>query len=116
MGGVLTDSSSQGLFEEERPRRVQGRDPGHPQSQPGHRLTWGQGGALSLVQISPDTGLSLVELEPNNSGAKVCVITTHTKTMKIPPTRGSLCLSVSCCGIKIGSLARKESSLVGALI
>ena len=38
VGGVLTDSSSQGLFEEERPRRVQGRDPGHPQSQPDHAL------------------------------------------------------------------------------
>ena len=72
VGGVLTDSSSQGLFEEERPRRVQGRDPGHPQSQPGHRLTWGHSGDLSLVRSYTDTGLSLVEpMEPNNSGAKV---------------------------------------------
>ena len=35
---VLADSSSQSLFEKERPRRVEGRDPRHPQSQPGHAL------------------------------------------------------------------------------
>ena len=34
-----------------------------------------QSGALSLVQISQDAGLSLVE--PYYAGAKVCAITTH---------------------------------------
>ena len=42
-----------------------------------------QSGALSLVQIHPDTVLSLVELY--YAGAKVYAITTHLKTCKMPP-------------------------------
>ena len=48
----------------------------------------GQSGDLSLVQISPDTVLSLVE--PYYAGTKVYAITTHLKTSKMSPTKGIL--------------------------
>ena len=41
----------------------------------------GQSGALSLVQISPDTVLSLVE--PDYAGTKVYAITTHLQASKM---------------------------------
>ena len=71
-GSVPVPAATQGLCVSDWPAAPTPACMAGPASAP---RTNRQSGDLSLVQTSPDTGLSLVELF--YAGAKVCAITTH---------------------------------------
>ena len=50
-------------------------------------------------------------VEPYYAGAKVYAITTHLKASRIPPTRGTWCLSVCCYGFHA-----QKGSIIGDLM
>ena len=78
----------------------------------GRRWAWtcsnnSQSDPLSLVQISPDSVLSLVVTY--YAGTKVYVITRHLEAGKISPARVILCLFLCCYGmLKVASMHRYD--------